>query len=215
MASRASTAETTRQKRPYRSHEERRREIMDATLTILVEEGAHAWTTAALAARAGVSEATLFKHFSNKEEILIATFQAQASALRERISAYAADGSPWEQAEGLVIHVLRSVEEAGGGPLLILLGHAARIQPAMGKDVEKTAALFRDRLQTLLSQDSSGQPVSQAQVPVLAELLVAVTQSSALRWMAFGRKRSLCRIAAPMLRLLRRCAGALTQEVGG
>ncbi|MFG2694027.1 TetR/AcrR family transcriptional regulator [Kitasatospora sp. NPDC048407] len=50
----------------------RDRAILDATLAVLAENGYGALTTAAVAARAGVSTATLYRRWSSKDELVIA-----------------------------------------------------------------------------------------------------------------------------------------------
>lgn len=194
MAGESGGAGVAGEKRRYRSREERRAEIVDATLSILVEEGMHAWTTAALAERVGCSEATLFKHFEGKDEILTEALRQQARALRRRIGEFEPEGSGPEKAGGLVVHILDWVAEARGGPLVILLGHATRIHPEMGDEVAKTMGRLRDRLESFL-----------ADVPeptVLAQLFIAVGHSSALRWMISDRRGTPDEIARPMLGLL-------------
>lgn len=199
-----SGAERSGEKRAYRSRDERRAEIVAATLAILAEEGMHAWTTSALADRVGVSEATLFKHFEDKNEILTEALRQQAGALRRHIRDHAGAGSGWERARGLILRILDAVEEAEGGPLVILLGHAIRIHPAMGHEVERTAGLLRERLRELLSEDSAGGP-AERNAAAVADLLIAVGQSSALRWVISGRRGSPAEIARPMLDLVEAC----------
>lgn len=186
------------EKRGYRSREERRAQIVDATLSILVEEGMHSWTTAALAERVGCSEATLFKHFEGKDEILTEALRQQAQALRRRIGEFDPEGSGPERAGGLILHILDWVAEARGGPLVILLGHATRIHPGMGGEVAKTMKHLRDRLESLLA----GAP----EPPVLAQLFIAVGHSSALRWLISGRRGTPDEIARPILGLLEELA---------
>lgn len=192
-------------RRQYKSGERRRREIVDATLAILAEEGMHAWTTAALADRVGVSEATLFKHFDSKDDILSAALRHQARELRARIEAYGAEGRPWERAAGLATEVLTYMEEAGGGPIVILLGHAARIRPDMREEVLRTAGLFRRRLMAFLSETPAEGPDG---LEALADLVVATVQSVCLRWSVQGREGSLPGLAAPMLAYLGGTAAA-------
>ncbi|MEU6971673.1 TetR/AcrR family transcriptional regulator [Kitasatospora aureofaciens] len=50
----------------------RDRALLDATLAVLAENGYGGLTTAAVAARAGVSTATLYRRWSSKEELVIA-----------------------------------------------------------------------------------------------------------------------------------------------
>lgn len=186
-------------KRQYKPGDERREEIIEATLSILAEEGMHAWTTSTLAERVDVSEATLFKHFDSKDEILSAALQHQAEELRARIRAFRAEGSVWERVTGLAREVLRYLEETEGGPLVILLGHAARIQPDMREEVEKTGGLFRARLVEFLADPDDA---SREEAEVMADLVVATVQSTCLRWSVRGHEGDLTGQASPLLQLL-------------
>lgn len=50
----------------------RRREIADAALRVIAEQGLGRFTTLAIAREVGVSDAALFRHFDTKEEIVLA-----------------------------------------------------------------------------------------------------------------------------------------------
>lgn len=196
-------------RRTYLSREERRAQIVEATLSILAEDGLHALTTSTLAGRVGVSEATLFKHFESKDAILAEALRRQAAELRERIEAFRSEAAPWERATGLVRHVLDYLEERDGGPLVILLGHASRIRPEMEAEMNRTLGRFRERIATFLDDEVRPEGTVEAAPPLdpgtAADLLIAVGQSSALRWMVGGRVGSPSDRAAPMLRALERC----------
>lgn len=58
--------------RQRQSGEERRRQIVDAALDLLARRGPAAVTTAAIAARIGLTQGALFRHFPNKESLLTA-----------------------------------------------------------------------------------------------------------------------------------------------
>lgn len=185
--------------RQYKPGEERREEIVRATLAILAEEGMHAWTTAALAQRVGVSEATLFKHFDSKDDILSAALERQAADLRTRIEAFRPEGAAWDRVTGLAREVLRYLEETEGGPLVILLGHAARIRPDMREEVEKTGTLFQSRLVEFLAGPGHA---DRERAEVMADLVVATVQSTCLRWSVRGHEGRLIEEATPLLALL-------------
>ncbi|MGO1469318.1 MAG: TetR/AcrR family transcriptional regulator [Tissierella sp.] len=51
------------------SKEERRAQIIDSAMKLFVENGYNATTTASIAEKADISEVTLFRHFSTKEEL--------------------------------------------------------------------------------------------------------------------------------------------------
>ncbi len=62
--------------------EVRRDQIVQTALAIISQKGVGGLTTAALAAGAGVSEANLYRHFKNKEDIFFAT----VSYVKDRIA---------------------------------------------------------------------------------------------------------------------------------
>lgn len=169
-------------RRQYKTSDERRNEIIEATLAILSEQGLHACTTSALAARVGVSEATLFRHFESKDAILIAALRHQIRTLRQRIRSYRGTGGPWERARGLVQHVLEFVDQTAGGPLIIMTGQAIRILPAIRDDVNATRRLFSDRLEALIRDELSTGERRDLDPAHVAELTVAIVHSVGLRW---------------------------------
>jgi AcrR family transcriptional regulator len=190
--------------RAYKSRAVRRAEIVDATLDILAQHGLHAWTTAALAERVGVSEATLFRHFADKEEILTEALRSQASSLREHLRRYEEPNDPTVAIEGLLLHVLGYIERTGGAPLIILSGQAIRMTPAVRRDVHDTLTAARERLAGIWSRALRARRVGKGRhdPAILAEITIAIGQSSALRWLASGRTLPLRETAATMLRVL-------------
>jgi AcrR family transcriptional regulator len=58
------------EKRRRLTAEERREKILDAALEVFSERGFAAATTRELAARAGITEAIIYRHFRSKEEVL-------------------------------------------------------------------------------------------------------------------------------------------------
>ncbi|UCF19262.1 MAG: TetR/AcrR family transcriptional regulator [Gemmatimonadota bacterium] len=194
--------------RPYKSRTERRAEIVAATLEILTEEGLHAWTTAALADRLGVSQATLFRHFASKEEILSAAIRGQAEILRRRVAEYDAEGCGWDRLLGLVLEVIGVVEETNGGPLLILGGQASRIAPDVGQEIVAARDLLNSRLVELFREAAAERNGHLPHARLLAEMAIAVIHSTGLRWIMSGREYPMQRQAAAMLNVLGRCLEA-------
>jgi AcrR family transcriptional regulator len=57
--------------RHYEDTETRRRQVAEAALRTLAEDGVARFTTRAIAERVGISDGTVFRHFANKEEIVL------------------------------------------------------------------------------------------------------------------------------------------------
>ncbi len=57
--------------RHYEDTDTRRRQVAEAALRTIAEDGVSRFTTRAVAERVGISDSTLFRHFGNKEEIVL------------------------------------------------------------------------------------------------------------------------------------------------
>lgn len=184
---------------------ERRAEIVAATVAILADEGLHSWTTAELAGRVGVSEATLFRHFSSKSEILSAALQHESRALRHHVAEYRGEGPAWDRLVGLVLDVTAFLQQAGGGPLVILSGQATQVSPETRHEVMLTRNLLRSRLAEFFRQAAADCERAHPVHPLLfADLALAIIHSTGLRWM-IDRDFPLQREAAAMIGVLKVC----------
>ena len=77
-----------------RSGDDARRRLRDAALELFRERGYDATTTAEIAARAGVTERTFFRHFPDKREALFDGEHAFRDALAAGVRAAPADLAP-------------------------------------------------------------------------------------------------------------------------
>uniref|UniRef100_UPI0010F87093 TetR/AcrR family transcriptional regulator n=1 Tax=Pseudomonas sp. 2FE TaxID=2502190 RepID=UPI0010F87093 len=73
-----------------------RQRLLDAAAALLAEQGPSALTTRAVAARAGVTEASLFNNFGNKACLLRALLQEGSAEYPAFIAALAAPAEPLE-----------------------------------------------------------------------------------------------------------------------
>jgi len=195
-------------RRRRKSAAERRAEIVAATVAILADEGLHAWTTAELADRVGVSEATLFRHFSSKSEILSAALEHESRTLRHRVAQYRGEGKAWDRLVGLVLDVTAFLQQTGGGPLVILSGQINQVSPETQQEVTLTRNLLRSRLAEFFRQAAADCEGRRPVHPLLfADLALAVIHSTGLRWMV-DREFPLQREAAAMLGVLKVCVEA-------
>jgi len=64
---------------------ERRDQLLDAAAGLAVERGLGGFTMEGLAARAGVSKALPYRHFSNAEDALVALYRRELGSLAQRI----------------------------------------------------------------------------------------------------------------------------------
>lgn len=67
------------------SGSERRELLLDVTMALVLEAGAGAVSMGSVAERAEVTRALVYKHFSNKDELLTALFQREAAKVDREI----------------------------------------------------------------------------------------------------------------------------------
>lgn len=65
----------------------RREQVIRASLDVIAEEGIRKLTTSALAKKIGMSEANLYRHFKNKEDILLSTVDKIGEGLLANLTA--------------------------------------------------------------------------------------------------------------------------------
>lgn len=169
-----------RVRRQYRSRAERRREIAEAALQLLAEQGPHAWTTALLAERVGVAEATLFKHFDNKADILLTAVGRQQDRLQAWIGDFSSTTGGWDGARLFLEALIARAVADGGGPLVLLV-HATRLPPELLERLGTTQALMAERVEAFF-RDTPLEPVAQG----VAQVGLAVVTRALLKWTAEG-----------------------------
>ena len=97
-----------------RSGDDARRRLQQAALELFRERGYEATTTAEIAARAGVTERTFFRHFADKREVL---FEGPEILNRSLTAAIAA--APKNLRQALAMRTCTSVARSTVGARLI------------------------------------------------------------------------------------------------
>ncbi len=138
---------------PRRGAPDRRAELLEATITVLVEHGFEGLRTRRVAEQAGVNVATLHYYFSTKEKLI----QGLADYLGERFRTLHAPGPPRARTPGLA----RLRQEFADGDfywakerrLLFVvqeLIHRSRRCPAIAQILQRLLAEWRRDLEVML-----------------------------------------------------------------
>jgi AcrR family transcriptional regulator len=120
--------------RHYETTEVRRQQIAEAALHLLAEEGLGAFTTRAIAARVGLTDGTLFRHFKGKDEIVLAAL----AELEARMFAHDAPLEPADalaQLEAFFRHRARFVGEHGSVGRLLFSDQLIHVAKGDGRRV--------------------------------------------------------------------------------
>ena len=176
---------------------ERRAQILQALATMLEQPGAERITTAALAARLGVSEAALYRHFASKAqmfEALIDFIESTVFGLVYQIADREPAGSG--RAARVVTMVLQFAEK-NPGMTRVMVGDALvfeneRLQQRMNQLFDKLEAALRQGLRDAALPDGQGgdsaTPTADAQLT--ASVLTSFMVGRLQRFARSGFRRS-------------------------
>lgn len=117
--------------RHYEPTETRRCQIAEAALQVIAEEGLGRFTTRAIASRVGITDGTLFRHFRDKEEIVLAAMDL----LEEEMQAGQPDAirDPLERLEHLFRHRAAFVGARGAVGRLIFSDQLVHVAGTKGQ----------------------------------------------------------------------------------
>ena len=183
-------AEVPARKRPKPG--ERRVQILQALATMLEQPGSERITTASLAARLGVSEAALYRHFASKAQMfegLIEFIEQSVFSLVNQITEREAAGAA--QA-ARVVGMLLQFGEKNPGMARVMVGDALvyeneRLQQRMNLFFDKIEASLRQTLREMAVASASAMPGVDAQVQ--ASVLTAFAVGRLQRFARSGFKR--------------------------
>ena len=194
-AGRAPVAEPRKRARPG----ERREQILQTLAAMLEQPGAERITTAALAARLGVSEAALYRHFASKAQMFeglidfieqaVFTRVAQITGREPSDAAAPEDGT--RQAMR-VVALLLQFGERNPGLARVMVGDALvleheRLQQRMNQFFDRIESTLRQCLRPAAGAAGSATPSVDAQVA--ASVLTAFIQGRLQRFARSGFRR--------------------------
>lgn len=159
--------------------EERRRQIADAALRVIAEQGLGRFTTQAIAAEVGITDGTLFRHFASKEEIVLAAL--------DRVEERLFEGFPPEDPDPLVrLERFFRFRAAlvGASPVIARLAFSEELPHAAGPRGAEQVRRWKDRsldfvvacLEEAAEQGRvpKGLPVREVGVMILGSLIALV-----------------------------------------
>ena len=174
---------------------ERRAQILQALATMLEQPGAERITTSALAARLGVSEAALYRHFASKAqmfEALIDFIESTVFGLVNQIAEREADGAA--RASRIVAMVLQFAEK-NPGMTRVMVGDALvfeneRLQQRMNQLFDKLEAALRQGLRgPVVDGKDNGSATPTADAQLTASVLTAFMVGRLQRFARSGFRR--------------------------
>ncbi len=161
-----------------RSGDEARRRLQQATLELFQEHGYEATTAAGIAARAGVTERTFFRHFPDKREALFDGEEAFRDALTDALAAAPKDMAAMDALFVAFTSVGPMVERnrAFSEPRQAVIARTPALQERV---LTKTAGLTR-----ALSAALASRGVAEDLATLAAQVGMAAFSHAAQAWLA-------------------------------
>lgn len=188
----------------------RRTQITDAALRIIARRGARALTTAALAQEVGISEANLYRHFKNKEEILAETVERIGADLGENLeSAFRSSASPLARLKKVFQLHLEYIEKNEGIPRLGFSEEMHIGNKELGEKLLRTITAYLERLEALIREGKKAGLINKAVDPSSSALtIVGMIQVLIFLWSLGGFSFSLVAKGAKMWENFEACIKA-------
>jgi len=172
---------------------QRREQILQTLAGMLEQPGTERITTALLAAKLGVSEAALYRHFASKAQMfegLIDFIEHSLFSLINQIAEREGDGA---QKAARMVTVLLQFGEKNPGMARVMVGDALvfeneRLHQRMNQFFERIESALRQVLRAAAEASKSASPTADAQVRAAA--LVAFALGQLQRFARSGFKRS-------------------------
>jgi AcrR family transcriptional regulator len=154
-----------------------RERLIAAATTLFHRAGVHATSVDEIAAAAGVTKPTLYRHFPGKEDVVVACLEAEGLARRQALAlAVEAGDKPAARIRAIGRHFARDLGDAPDRGLLSL-SVSVEFPQADGRvrtAIRAQAQALQDQLEALIAP---GQP--QAAGPVAQQLILAICGASA------------------------------------
>lgn len=176
---------------------ERREQILQTLAAMLEQPGAERITTAALAARLGVSEAALYRHFASKAQMFEGLIDFIEQTVFTRVAQIVGPAQPEAAFDGArqalrVVALLLQFGERNPGMVRVMVGDALVLEH---ERLQQRMNQFFDRIESTLRQclrpaaDAAGSAAPSVDAQVAAGVLTAFTQGRLQRFARSGFRR--------------------------
>jgi AcrR family transcriptional regulator len=167
-----------------KNREQRREEIIEATLELAAERGARDASTQAIADRVGIAQATVFRHFRTRDEIFAGALEWIGRALFLAIKGtLEGSGSPAHRLRKLIRLQLKFISGRKGIPRLLLSDRLHLENPALKRTVLGIMARYTAEVSRLMRDGMErGEFRSDLDPERAAEMLIAMIQGLVVRW---------------------------------
>lgn len=166
----------------------RRDQVAMAALSIVSSCGVKGVTTAALAREVGISEANLYRHFKNKNEILLETVAKIGDGLRKNMEiAFSLPIPPHETLKKIFELHLEHIESNPGIPRLIFSEEIHIGNELLRQELLKTITGYTSKLESLIKKwQDEGSLKAKVDPSAAALMFLGMIQALTMKWSLSG-----------------------------
>ncbi len=202
-----STPQQPQQEKPtVRTTGTRRAEIARVALDLAAEMGPAAVSTGMIAARLGISQPALYKHFRNKRDIWAGIGEEIATRITANLSrAQAEEHAPLARLRRQVLDHLRLIAEIPALPdIMLLRGHDDSLAPLRERVLEAMSEFHARLAEAAREAHGTGLFAPDVDPEDAASLVMGLIQNLVLRMALSGRPGDMTGDGERMLELLMR-----------
>ncbi len=163
---------------------QRRQEILEKTLNLVEQEGLASVTIKKIAQRVGFSEAAIYRHFENKQALLLGLMDMLEEMLVLPLEELARDASVPVRDRLLAIARLhaRLILEHNSLPLLLLVQSSAPRDPVMINRMQRCLKRYLGVIEALIRQgQKAGQVTTDIRADCMALMIMGASSALAIR----------------------------------
>ncbi len=198
-----------------KSHEDRKAEIIQATLDVAADDKSRKITTQVIADKLSISQPTIFKHFKNNETLFLTVFEWVSEKIFAKFDASVANESdlPRERLEKLITAQLIFLTGHPGVARLIFSNHVYKGPQKLKSVVRKIMNMYIQKLTEQVREGvACGQFRGDVDPDVAARLMVSTIQGVIVRWSIHDFGFDLQEEVRPLLKLIFRALDKDTEQ---
>ncbi|WP_173495325.1 MULTISPECIES: TetR/AcrR family transcriptional regulator [unclassified Marinobacterium] len=163
----------------------RKDELINALLELAYEIGPDRLTTSDIAARIGVTQGTVFRHFKNKDELWVAAIRKVTDGLKSAWTEnllLSKEVDAKQRVARLVRCQLELIQNTPALPLILFSRELNTENEELRTIIRETLFVFDSHLTSLIEEALIGRDQSEITVPDIAKYLTSLIQGQAVRW---------------------------------
>jgi AcrR family transcriptional regulator len=168
-----------------KSHEERKEEIIQATLNLAADDKTKKLTTQGIADEIGISQPTIFKHFKSSDKLFTAVFDWVAANIFKSIDIVLLNKADTadQRLQKLITAQLNFISAHPGIPRLIFSNQVSHGSPKFKVVVQTIMDLYTQKVSGLIIEGmASGEYRPNLNTQDTAQLITTTIQGLLIRW---------------------------------